>query len=89
MKSHFESPSQPTLDQRYEAFSLLDHDQDWEGTANNGIPLYAELVAAGETDKATEIKKTLERLLAVMQHSGAGDPESKQRLAEQIQTALS
>lgn len=80
-----ESPSE---DKNYTAFMLLEHDQDWSGTVEKGIPLLERLVKAGDTEKAAAVRRVLGQTRTVMEYSSAGDAKSREFLRERIKRAL-
>ena len=78
---------QPSLDERLSAFESL-HDDNWAERVSVGVPLYEALVVSRDA-RAAVVAQSLQYLASVIENSGAGEPEERQRLLEKIQTALS
>ena len=79
----------PSLNESFDAFMLLDHDEDWDNTVEKGIPLLEKLSASEEhREQKIQVRRTLERVRQVMQNSGAGDPQARAYLIGRIEQAL-
>jgi hypothetical protein len=76
------------IEEQVEKFSDIDHDQLWDRTVNEGIPLFKKLAESGDTANASVVRKILERTATVMERSGAGDEGVKSMYIEKIRSAV-